>query len=125
MPIRDRLALTLVSITVMALPLFGTLAHVERTGRKVDVPVLWLAGFLQLGLVLTWALLPRLPRWIVAGWGLILIAAGFGFTIAAPVSGEPGAGTFPWGFAGLVLVGIVTALASIIHSGSEGPVAVA
>lgn len=124
MPIRDRFALALVGVTVGALPLFGSLAAIEATRRTVDVPVLWFAGLLQLGLLLTWVFMPRMPRWSVAGWGLILVAAGLGFTIAGPVITGPG-GMFPWGLTGLVLVGIVTVLASIIHSGLEGPVAVA
>ncbi len=116
MPIRDRFALALVSVSVGVLPLLGALATIGSTRRLVDVIALWLAGALQLGLVLTWAFMPRLPKWIVAGWGLILVAAGIGFTIAAPVATEPADGsTFPWGFAGLVVVGILTMLAAVIH----------
>ncbi|MGI8929434.1 MAG: hypothetical protein ACR2H0_08245 [Candidatus Limnocylindrales bacterium] len=116
MPIRDRFALALVSVTVGVLPLLGALATIGSTRRLVDVIALWLAGALQLGLVLTWAFMPRLPKWIVAGWGLILVAAGIGFTIAAPIATEPADGsTFPWGFFGLVVVGILTMLAAVIH----------
>jgi hypothetical protein len=116
MPIRDRFALALVSVTVGVLPLLGALAVIGSTRREVDVVALWLAGALQLGLVLTWAFIPRLPKWIVAGWGLILIASGIGFTIAAPVAAEPAGGsTFTWAFVGLVVVGILTMLAAVIH----------
>lgn len=116
MPIRDRFALALVSVTVGLLPLLAALAVIGSTRRAVDVIALWLAGALQLGLVLTWAFIPRLPKWIVAGWGLILVAAGIGFTIAAPVAAEPAGGsTFTWALVGMVVVGILTMLASVIH----------
>ena len=116
MPIRDRFALALVSVTVGLLPLLGALGTIVSTRRLVDVIALWLAGALQLGLVLTWTFIPRLPKWIVAGWGLILVAAGIGFTIAAPVAAEPvGGSTFTWALAGLAVVGILTMLAAVIH----------
>lgn len=116
MPIRDRFALALVAVTTFLLPLIGALGTIGSTRRLVDVIALWLAGALQLGLVLTWAFIPRLPKWIVAGWGLILVAAGIGFTIAAPIAAEPADGsTFPWAFVGLVVVGILTMLAAVIH----------
>lgn len=116
MAIRDRFALALVSVTVAVMPLLGALAVIGSTRRAVDVVALWLAGALQLGLVLTWAFIPRLPKWIVAGWGLILIATGIGLTIAAPTaSGPPGGSTFTWALVGLVVVGILTMLAAVIH----------
>lgn len=119
MPIRDRFALALVAVTTFLLPLVGTLAVIGSTRRSVDVVALWLAGALQLGLVVTWVLIPRLPKWIVAGWGLILFAAGIGMTIVAPVTAEPTSGsTFTFALVGLVVVGILTMLAAVIH-GSE------
>ena len=118
--IRDRFALALVSVTVALLPLLASVAVIASTRRQVDVVALWLAGALQLGLVLTWVFIPRLPRWIVGGWGLILVAAGIGFTIAAPVAAEPAAGsTFTWAFLGLVVVGILTIIAAVIHKSGE------
>ena len=120
--IRDRFALALVSITVALLPLLGTVAVVWSTRRSVDVVVLWLAGALQLGLVLTWVFIPRLPKWIVGGWGLILFATGIGVTIAAPVAATPADGsTFPWALFGLVIVGILTMIAAVIHTSPRSP----
>ena len=120
MAFRDRFALALVSVIVGLLPLLGALAIIGSTRRAVDVVALWLAGALQLGLVLTWVFIPRLPKWIVAGWGLILVAAGIGFTIAAPVATEPAGGsTFTWAFAGLVVGGILTMLAAVIHTSEK------
>ena len=120
MAIRDRFALALVSVTVAVMPLLGAMAVVGSTRRAVDVVALWLAGALQLGLVLTWIFIPRLPKWIVAGWGLILVATGIGLTIAAPVAAQPqGGSTFTWGLVGLLVVGILTMLASVIHSSEK------
>jgi len=120
MAIRDRFALALVSVTVAVMPLLGALAVIGSTRRAVDVVALWLAGALQLGLALTWVFIPRLPKWIVAGWGLILVATGIGLTIAAPVAAEPAGGsTFTWGLVGLLVVGILTMLAAVIHTSEK------
>jgi hypothetical protein len=120
MAIRDRFALALVSSTVFLLPLLGALASIGDTRRQVDVVALWLAGALQLGLVLTWVFIPRLPKWVIAGWGLILIAAGIGSTIAAPIAVEPAGGsTFPWALVGLGVIGILTIVAAIIQSSNS------
>ena len=115
--IRDRVALALVAVCAGALTTLAALAMQDPTPRSVDIVVLWLAGLLHLGLVGTWALIPRLPKWIVAGWGLILFALGFGVIIAAPV--PAGASAFPWALLGLVVVGIVTILAAIVHRTAE------
>ena len=115
--IRDRVALALVAVNAGLLTTFAALAMADPTPRSTDVVVLWLAGLLHLGLVGTWALIPRLPNWVAAGWGLILIALGIGVIIAAPV--PAGASAFPWALAGLVVIGIVTVIAAIIHSPSE------
>jgi hypothetical protein len=99
--IRDRFALAAV-------------ANLEDVPRNIDIVALWLAGLLTLGLLLTWVFIPRLPRWIVAGWGLILFATGIGIIITAPV--PAGASVIPWGLIGLVVGGIVTIILSAVHS---------
>jgi hypothetical protein len=117
MAIRDRFAIALVALTVAAMPLLACIAVIGDTRRAVDVVALWVAGALQLGLVLAWVFIPRLPKWVVGGWGLILIAAGIGFTIAAPINSEPAGGsTFAWALTGLVVFGILTILSAVIHS---------
>jgi hypothetical protein len=68
---------------------------------------------MTIGLVAAWIFVPRLPKWIVAGWGLILIALGIGVIITAPV--PAGAGQFPWALTGLVVFGIVIILTALIH----------
>jgi hypothetical protein len=114
MAIRDRFALALAGMTVMALTTFAALAMVEQPTRWIDVTVLWLAGLLQLLVVLAWVFMPRLRRWIIGGWGLILIATGLGVIISAPV--PAGASVMPWALIGLVIVGIVTIIVAIAHT---------
>jgi hypothetical protein len=115
--IRDRFALAVSGLAAAGLTTLGALALTDATPRQIDVTVLWLAGAGTLGMVLTWVFIPRLPKWIVAGWGLILIATGIGEIIAAPV--PAGAGNFPWALVGLLVFGIVVVLTAVIHSGTE------
>jgi hypothetical protein len=115
--IRDRFALAVLGVTVGFFTTLAAVANLEEVPRGIDVVVLWLVGLLQLGLVLTWVFIPRLPRWIVAGWGLILVAAGIGVIITSPV--PDGASAVPWALVGLVVGGIVTIILSAIHSPSS------
>ena len=117
MAIRHRFALGLTGLTVAGLTTFGALAMGEPTPRSIDVVVLWLAGLLALGLLLTWIFIPRMPRWIAAGFGLILLATGLGVIITAPV--PAGAGTFPWALVGLVVGGLAIIIAAVVHGSSE------
>jgi hypothetical protein len=112
--IRDRFALAMMGVSVGFFTTLAALANIEVVPRNIDIVVLWLAGALQLGLLLTWVFIPRLPRWIVAGWGLILIATGIGAIIAAPV--PAGASTVPWSLVGLLVGGIVTIILAAVHS---------
>lgn len=116
--IRDRIAIAIVGVTVGALPIFALLATVDATRRPADVVVLWLAGLLQLGLLGTWAAWPKMPKWIVAGWGLILAATGLGVLIAGPVS-ETAGGNTPWALVGLLVVGIATMISTAVHSSTS------
>ena len=113
--IRDRFALAITGLSAAALTTFAALAMAETTPRSIDITVLWLAGALQAGLLLAWVFIPRLPKWIVAGWGLILIATGIGDIITSPV--PAGAGPMPWALVGLVVVGLVTIVMAVVHSG--------
>jgi hypothetical protein len=117
MAIRQRFALGLTGLCVTGLTTLGALAMAEATPRSIDVVVLWLAGLLSLGLLLTWILIPRLPRWIVAGFGLILIATGLGVIVTAPV--PAGAGTVPWALIGLVVAGLAIIIAAAVHGSQE------
>jgi len=112
--IRDRFALAVMGVSVGLLTTLAALANLDTVPRSIDIVALWLAGALQLVLVIVWALLPRLPRWIVAGWGLILIATGVGVIITAPV--PAGATAVPWALIGLLVAGTVTIVVSAIHS---------
>jgi len=115
--IRDRFALGSAGLAATGLMTLAALAMNDAVRRNVDVTVLWLAGALTIGLVAAWVFLPRLPKWIVAGWGLILIALGIGVIITAPV--PAGAGQFPWALIGLVVFGIVIIITAVVHSGSR------
>jgi hypothetical protein len=115
--IRDRIAIAICGVSVGALPIFALLAQLDATRRPVDVVVLWLAALLQLGLLGTWAAWPQMPRWMIAGWGLIVAATGLGIFIAGPVSDAAG-GVTPWGLVGLLVVGIATIIAAAVHSGT-------
>jgi len=117
--IRDRFALAVMGVTVGFLTTLAGVANLDAVPRSVDIVALWLAGGLQLVLVIAWALIPRLPRWIVAGWGLILVATGIGVIITAPI--PAGATAVPWALCGLLLAGIVTMVLSAIHGGESGP----
>jgi hypothetical protein len=117
MAIRHRFALGLTGLCVTGLTTFGALALAEPTPRSIDVVVLWLAALLTLGLLLTWIIIPRLPRWIAAGFGLILIATGLGVIITAPV--PAGAGTVPWALIGLVVTGLAIIIAAAAHGSGE------
>jgi hypothetical protein len=112
--IRDRFALAALCLTVGFFTTLAAIANLEDVPRNIDIVALWLAGLLTLGLLLTWVFIPRLPRWIVAGWGLILFATGIGIIITAPV--PAGASVIPWGLIGLVVGGIVTIILSAVHS---------
>jgi hypothetical protein len=120
--IRDRFALAFLGLTVGFFTTLAAIANLEDVPRSIDIVALWLAGLLTLGLLLTWVFIPKLPRWIVAGWGLILVAAGIGVIITAPV--PAGASVVPWGLIGLVVGGIVTIILSVVHSpASREPIA--
>jgi hypothetical protein len=112
--IRDRFALAALGLTVGYLTTLAGIANLEDVPRNIDIVARWLAGLLTLGLILTWVFVPSLPRWVVAGWGLILIAAGIGLIITAPV--PAGASVIPWGLVGLVVGGVVTIILSVVHS---------
>ena len=112
--IRDRFALAILGVSVGFLTTLAALAGHDATPRNVDIVALWLAGALQLGLLLTWVFIPRLPRWIVAGWGLILVALGVGVIITAPV--PAGSSTIPWALVGLAVAGVGTIVLAAVHS---------
>jgi len=112
--IRDRFALAVMGVSVGALTTLAAIANLDAVPRTIDIVALWLAGAAQLVLVIVWALVPRLPRWVIAGWGLILVALGVGVIITAPI--PAGATAVPWALIGLAVVGIVTMIMSAVHS---------
>lgn len=118
--IRDRFALAAMGLTVGFLTTLAAIANLEDVPRMIDIVVLWLAGLLSLALLVVWVFVPRLPRWIVAGWGLLLVALGVGVIITAPI--PAGASAIPWALVGTFVGGVVTMIISAIHApASAGP----
>jgi hypothetical protein len=113
MPFRDRVAIAIAAAATAALPLFAWLAAMYEA-RRLDVFVLAAAAPLQLTALVIWIVMPRLPRWIVLGYGIVLVAAGLGFTVAAPAA-DPGAAAGPWSFVGLLVIGVAMILAAMVH----------
>jgi len=117
MPIRDRIALALAGTAAAVLPTTAWLA-VSSDARRIDLLVLGAALVLQLGLVFTWAVIRRLPRLFVAGFGLATIALGLGFTIAAPAP-EVGEVAGLWAFVGMFICGLLTMIGAVVHSTAD------
>lgn len=77
--------------------------------RGIDTIVVLMALLAQLTVVIGWALVRRLPLWIVFFHGLIMLALVIGFVITA------GAAGFTWMFVGLIPVGVAMLVAGLLH----------
>ena len=83
---------------------------------SVDRIAVGLALAIQLTVLLAWDLFPRLPLWIVAGHGLIMVSLALGLIITAPAGGPPAFGLeVPWYVLGLVPAGLAMILASALR----------
>lgn len=79
----------------------------------VDRLAIGIALAIQLGVIMTWDLFPRLPLWIVAGHGLITVSLALGLIIAAPVAPAAVFGlALPFYVLGLVPAGLAMMLAA-------------
>ncbi|CAN5858222.1 hypothetical protein BH24CHL6_BH24CHL6_07280 [soil metagenome] len=83
--------------------------------RGVDGLAIALALATQLALLMAWDLLPRLPLWIVAGHGLIMISLAVGLLITAPAGSSPTLAGVPWHVVGLVPAGVAMILAAALR----------
>lgn len=82
----------------------------------VDRIAVGLALGMQLTVLLAWDLFPRLPLWIVAGHGLIMVSLALGLVITAPAGVTPPFGlTMPWYLLGLVPAGLAMILAAAVR----------
>jgi hypothetical protein len=74
-------------------------------GSRLDVFLLALATIGHVIAVIAWWLAaPWTPRWIVAGYGLILAATGFGFLVSAGTVGGAVLTFYAMGAAGLLVI---------------------
>ena len=79
----------------------------------IDRIAVGLALAMQLSVLLAWDLFPRLPLWIVAGHGLIMVSLALGLIITAPAGAPPTFGlAMPWYVLGLVPAGLAMILAA-------------
>ncbi len=90
--------------------------------RGLDRLALGLALAMQLTVVMAWDLFPRLPLWMVAGHGLIMVSLALGLLITAPGGGSPMTpGGLPWHVVGLVPAGLAMIVAAALRwERSEG-----
>lgn len=107
---RNGLALLVAALAGVALLLAFWLS-VAGQGSRLDVLLLAAASIGHTVAVLAWwVAAPWTPRWLVAGYGLVLAASGFGFLISAPA--DVGA---TMTFYGMGSAGILTIIAAAIH----------
>ena len=83
--------------------------------RGVDRLAIGIALAIQLGVILAWDLVPRLPLWIVAGHGLITISLALGLVITAPAGATAFGLPVPWYVLGLVPAGLAMILAAAVR----------
>jgi hypothetical protein len=105
---RSTLARLVAVLAGVALIVFLWLS-IDGQGSGLDVVLLALATIGHFILVIAWWLAPFTPRWVVAGYGLILASTGLGFVIGAPAE-APAVMTFY----GMGVAGILSIVASVI-----------
>jgi hypothetical protein len=90
-----------------------------QSARGLDQLVIGLALFMQVSVLMAWDLVPRLPLWIIAGHGLIMISLVPGFLITAPAAGAPVPGALvppvPWLVIGLLPAGLAMIAAAALR----------
>jgi hypothetical protein len=114
---RERLALDIAWLATAWLAVVLVVSIADYT-RGLDVVALAIALPVQLAVVITWSLWARLPLWLVAGHGLILVALAFGLIIAGPAEPLPITGlglAMPWLIVGLVPTGGAMIAAAWLH----------
>jgi hypothetical protein len=90
-----------------------------QSARGLDQLVIGLGLFMQVSVLMAWDLFPRLPLWIIAGHGLIMISLVPGFLITAPAAGVPAPGVLvppvPWLVVGLLPAGLAMIAAAALR----------
>lgn len=116
---RDRrrwaLVIALAAALWLVAVLWLSLAHFTR---GFDPLVLAMSLLMQLVVLIAWWLIPRLPLWLVAGHGLIMLSLGLGLVITAPgpsTALEPGVGPpLPWFLLGTLPAGLAMVVAAAV-----------
>jgi hypothetical protein len=114
---RGRLA-SLLAWAATAWLTFVLVLSIANYTRGLDVIAMLLGLVMQIAVLLVWIVFPRLPLWVVAGHGLIMLSLGLGLIIAGPV-GPPAQTLFgltlPWLFVGLLPAGLSMVVAAAIR----------
>lgn len=114
---RERLALDIAWLATTWLAIVLVVSIADYT-RGLDVVALAIVLPVQLAVVITWSLWARLPLWLVAGHGLILVALAVGLIIAGPAEALPITGlgvAVPWLLVGLIPTGVAMIAAAWVH----------
>jgi hypothetical protein len=115
---RDRFAMALAGAATAYLA--ATFFISFGGGGLLDRFVLGVTLLVQAAFVVTWIVVPRLPRWMILGYALILIATGIGFQLTGGVDERLMARAHLSPLA-LIAAGVVMLIASLFHrSETEG-----
>jgi hypothetical protein len=106
---RNGLARLLAALGVVVLLVGWWLAN-NGQGSRLDAFLLGMATIGHVIAVIAWWVAPRAPKWLVAGYGLVLAATGFGFLIS---SGTVGGAVMT--FYAMGLTGILVIIAAALH----------
>ena len=79
---RNGLALLIAALGIVVLLVGWWLANTGY-GSRLDAFVLGMATIGHVIAVIAWWIAPRAPKWLVAGYGLVLASTGLGFLISA------------------------------------------
>ncbi|HVM31124.1 MAG TPA: hypothetical protein VM305_10210 [Candidatus Limnocylindrales bacterium] len=105
---RNGLARLVAALGGVALLVFLWLS-LQGQGSSVDVFLLSIATVVHFIVVVAWWLAPFTPRWVVAGYGLILASSGLGFLVVAPPEAPA-----VMAFYGMLAGGALSVVAAII-----------
>jgi hypothetical protein len=105
---RNGLARLVAALGGVALAVFLWLS-IDGQGSRLDIFLLAVATVVHWILVVAWWFARFTPRWMIAGYGLILASSGFGFLVAAPAESPA-----TMAFYGMGVAGVLTLAAAII-----------
>lgn len=106
---RNGLALLLAALGIVVLLVGWWLAN-TGSGSRLDAFLLGMATIGHVIAVIAWWIAPRAPKWLVAGYGLVLASTGLGFLISAGTVGGAALTFYAMG-----LTGILAIIAAAVH----------